>query len=124
MIGDAQSNGFTREGMNGWAWRNPEFMLFDKSYQAVLDMFDEMDKIAKPNIFQGFGEDWTSYQAEKAALLQVEKQYLYPLNDGMVKDVEAGLKLFMEKAKNAGLDKIQAEYTKQWLQYLDDANIK
>jgi putative aldouronate transport system substrate-binding protein len=124
MIGDAQSNGFTREGMNGWAWRNPEFMLFDKSYQAVLDMFDEMDKIAKPNIFQGFGEDWTSYQAEKAALLQVEKQYLYPLNDGMVKDVEAGLKLFMEKAKNAGLDKIQAEYTKQWLKYLDDANIK
>ncbi|KAA1183410.1 extracellular solute-binding protein [Paenibacillus sp. B2(2019)] len=124
MLGDAQSNGFTREGMNGWAWRNPEFMLFDKSYQAVLDMFDEMDKIAKPNIFQGFGEDWTSYQAEKAALLQVEKQYLYPLNDGMVKDVEAGLKLFMEKAKKAGLDKIQAEYTKQWLQYLDDANIK
>ncbi|MFC7678373.1 extracellular solute-binding protein [Paenibacillus sp. GCM10028914] len=124
MLGDVQSNGFSREAMNGWAWRNPEFMLFDKSFQAVLDMFDELDKIAKPNIFQGFGEDWTSYQAEKAALLQVEKQYLYPLNVGLVEDVEGGLKLFMEKAKQAGLDKIQAEYTKQWLQYLDDSNIK
>ncbi|MGZ9583803.1 extracellular solute-binding protein [Paenibacillus marinisediminis] len=124
MLGDAQSNGFSREGMNGWAWRNPEFMLFDKTYQAVLDMFTELDKIAKPNIFQGFGEDWTSYQAERAALLQVEKQYLYPLNDGLVEDVEGGLKLFMEKAKQAGLDKIQAEYSKQWLQYLDDSNIK
>lgn len=30
----------------------------------------------------------------------------------------------MEKAKQAGLDKIQDEYKKQWLQYLDDANIR
>lgn len=124
MLGDAQTNGFQREGMNGWAWRNPDFMLFDKSFDIVLDMFAELDKIAKPNIFQGFGEDWTPYQAEKAAVLQVEKQYLYPLTDGIVADVEGGLKLFMEKAKQAGLDKIQAEYKKQWVQYLDDSNIK
>lgn len=124
MLGDAQSNGFSREGMNGWAWRNPDLMLYDKSFDQVLVMFEEMDKIAKPNIFQGFGEDWTPYQAEKAAVEQVEKQYLYPLNVGLVDDVEAGLKLFMEKAKQAGLDKIQEEYAKQWVKYLDDANIK
>lgn len=124
MLGDSQSNGFPREGMQGWAWRNPEIMLFDKSFDAVLAMFSEFDKIEKPDIFQGFPEDWTPYQAERAAVEQVEKQYLYPLNVGIVDDVEGGLKLFMEKAKQAGLDKIQEEYKKQWLQYLDDANIK
>ncbi|WP_018756324.1 ABC transporter substrate-binding protein [Paenibacillus terrigena] len=120
MIGDSQSSGFPREGMQSWAWRNPEFMLFDKSFDSVLAMFKEFDKVARPEIFQGFPEDWTPYQAEKAAVLQVEKQYLYPLNVGLVSDVEGGLKLFMEKAKQAGLDKIQAEYKKQWLKYMDD----
>lgn len=43
---------------------------------------------------------------------------------GLVEDAEAGLKLFMEKAKAAGLEKIQSEYKKQWLQYLDEAAIK
>lgn len=124
LIGDANSNGFPREAMNGWAWRNPEFMLFNKTYDGVKAIFEELDKVAKPDIFTGFAEDWTPYQAEKAALEQVEKQYLYPLNVGLVDDVEAGLKNFMEKAKQAGLDKIQDEYKKQWLQYVSDAGLK
>lgn len=123
-IGDASTSGFPREGMNGWAWRNPEFNLFDKDFDVVLNMFAEFDKIAKPDLFQGFPEDWTPYQTEKAAVEQVEKQYLYPLNVGLVDDVEGGLKTFMEKAKAAGLDKIQAEFQKQWLQYLNDQGVK
>ncbi|MFD0693518.1 extracellular solute-binding protein [Paenibacillus sp. GCM10027628] len=123
-LGDAKSTGFSREGMNGWAWRNPEFNLFDKDYDSVLKMFAEFDKMAKPDLFQGFPEDWTPYQTEKAAVEQVEKQYLYPLEAGLVADVDGGLKTFMEKAKAAGLDKIQAEYTKQWLKYLDDQGVK
>uniref|UniRef100_UPI00403F6417 ABC transporter substrate-binding protein n=1 Tax=Paenibacillus sp. FSL k6-2145 TaxID=2976834 RepID=UPI00403F6417 len=124
MVGDAQTNGFPREGMNGWAWRNPEFMLYDKTFDDVLSMFEDLDKIKKPDIFTGFAEDWTPYQAEKAALEQVEKQYLYPLNVGLVADVEAGLNTFMEKAKQAGLEKIQAEYTKQWQEYLKSTGIQ
>ncbi|WP_263575762.1 extracellular solute-binding protein [Paenibacillus vietnamensis] len=124
MIGDSTSNGFPREGMNGWAWRNPEFMLFDKNYDGVKAIFDELDKIQVPDKFTGFAEDYTSYQAERAALEQVEKQYLFPLNAGLVKDVDAGLNTFMEKAKQAGLEKIQAEYTKQWLAYVQEQGIK
>jgi putative aldouronate transport system substrate-binding protein len=30
----------------------------------------------------------------------------------------------MDKAKTAGLEKIQAEYKKQWLQYLSESGIK
>ncbi len=124
MIGDSNSNGFAREGMNGWAWRNPEFMLFDKNYDGVKAIFDELDKIQTPDKFTGFAEDYTAYQAERAALEQVEKQYLFPLNAGLVKNVEDGLATFMEKANQAGLEKIQAEYTKQWLAYVADQGIK
>lgn len=124
MLGDSASNGFPREAMNGWAWRNPQYMLFDKGYDGVKAIFSELDKIEKPDKFTGFAEDWTPYQAEKAALEQVEKQYLGPLNVGLVPDVEAGLNKFMEKAKQAGLEKIQEEYKKQWLQYVNEKGIK
>jgi putative aldouronate transport system substrate-binding protein len=124
MVGTSQTNGFTREAMNGWAWRNPEFMLFDKSFDGVKAIFDELDKIQKPDLFLGFAEDYTAYQGEKAALEQVEKQYLYPLQAGLVDDVEKGLETFMQKAKQAGLEKIQAEWTKQWLAYTEEKGIK
>ncbi|NMO97023.1 extracellular solute-binding protein [Paenibacillus lemnae] len=124
MIGDGNSNGFPREGMNGWAWRNPEYMLFDKNYDGVKAIFDELDKIQVPDKFTGFAEDYSSYQAERAALEQVEKQYLFPLNAGLVGNIDEGLNTFMEKAKQAGLDKIQEEYKKQWLQYVSEQGIK
>lgn len=118
------SPSFNRESMNGWAWRNPEFMLFDESFDAVNEIFEELDKIAKPDIFTGFAEDWTPYQAERAALEQVRQQYLHPLEVGLVDDVEGGLNTFMEKAREAGLDKIQQAFTEQWLQYLKESNIE
>ncbi|MCI3920824.1 extracellular solute-binding protein [Paenibacillus sp. TRM 82003] len=123
MLGDANTNGFPREAMNGWAWRNPEFMLFEPSYDNVEAIFQELDKIQKPDIFLGFAEDYAPYQAERAALEQVEKQYLWPLIAGQVDDVEAGLATFMEKAEQAGLDKVQEEYKKQWLAYLDEKGL-
>jgi ABC-type sugar transport system, periplasmic component len=124
MIGDATTNGFPREGMNGWAWRNPEFMLFEPSYDGVKKIFDELDKIQKPDIYTGFAEDYTDYQAERAALEQVVKQYLLPLIAGKVDNVEAGLKTFMDKANQAGLAKIQEAYKKQWLAYLSEKGIQ
>jgi putative aldouronate transport system substrate-binding protein len=123
-IGDPQESGFPREGMNGWAWRNPEFMLYDQNFDEVSDIFKTLDKVSRPDIFTGFAEDWTSYQAERAALEQVEKQYLYPLNVGLIDDVQAGLEKFMVEARKAGLDKIQKDYKKQWLQYLDEIGIQ
>lgn len=124
MIGTVETNGFARESMQGWAWRNPEFQLFDKSFDKVLTMFEKFDKIAKPDKFISFVEDITPYQAEKAALEQVERQYLHPLLVGLVPDVEKGLATFLEKAKLAGLEKIQAEYTKQWLKYVEESGIQ
>lgn len=124
LVGTSTSNGFSREGMNGWAWRNPEYMLFDQGFDGVKAIFDELDKIQKPDLFLGFAEDYSSYQAEKAALEQVEKQYLFPLQAGLVEDIDKGLDTFLQKAKQAGLEKIQAEWTKQWNAYVAEKGIK
>ena len=124
MVGDSSSNGFQREAMNGWAWRNPEFMLFDKDFDGVKQIFTQLDKIQKPDLFTGFAEDYTSYQAEKAALEQVEQQYFYPLYAGLNKNVEDGIKMALDKAKQAGLDKIQDAYKKQWMDYVTQKGIK
>ncbi|AET61881.1 extracellular solute-binding protein [Paenibacillus terrae] len=124
MIGTGSTNGFSREGMNSWAWRNPEYMLFDSGFDRVKKIFAELDKIQKPDVFTGFAEDYTTYQAEKAALEQVEKQYLYPLQAGLIDNVDQGLQTFLQKANQAGLEKIQTEYTKQWEAYVKEKNIK
>lgn len=111
-------SGFEREGMIGWAWRNPDYMLFEPSYERVQRIFNELDGIQKPDLYTRFVEDYTEYQAERAALEQVVKQYLYPLLAGQIEDVKEGLAIFMEKANEAGLPKIQQSYMKQWKDYL------
>ena len=124
MLGDAKTNGFQREAINGWAWRNPEIQLFDKSFDLVREMFKEFDSYAKPDIFLGFVEDYSPYQAERAALFQVQSQYLVPLQAGLVDDVEEAVKTFMERATAAGLDKIQGEYARQWKKYCRDQGLR
>lgn len=124
MIGDTRTNGFQREGLNGWAWRNPKIQLFDKSFNKVLELFKEFDSYAVPEIFFGFVEDYTPYQAERAALFQVQSQYLIPLQAGFVDDVDEAIAVFMEKAKAAGLEKIQEEYIKQWKKYCDEQGLE
>ncbi len=121
MIGDTTTNGFMRENMNGWAWRNPEIQLFDRSFDTVLNIFEMYETspniVVSDNLYGGFVEDITPYQAERAALFQVQSQYLVPLQGGFVDDVEKGVALFREKAKAAGLEKIQQEFTSQWQAY-------
>ncbi len=52
-----------------------------------------------------------SPQAERAALEQVVKQYLFPLYAGQIAKVEDDIKIFLGKAKTAGLEKVQCEVT-------------
>lgn len=124
MVGDQSTNGFGREAMNGWAWRNPDFMLFDPSFDPVKELFADFDTFSTPDLFNGFAEDYTPYQTERSALLQAQAEYLVQIQAGLVDNVEEGLAIFMNAADIAGLDKIQAEYIKQWAQYCKEMEIK
>lgn len=127
-VGDPTASGMKREGMNGWAWRNPNYMLYEKGFNIINNMFKDLDKIAEKSkykgtdIFDGFPEDFTSYQNERAALGTVMTQYLIPLEAGLVPDVDSAVNLFMEKAKEASLDKIQSEYIRLWKAYCTSNN--
>ena len=116
-VGDPTKSGFAKEGMNGWAWRNPEFLLWQKNDQVLKDMFAEAAKNAGPNKGEGFAEDYTAYSAERAALGTVMTQYLAPMQAGLVPDVDAAIKTFREKAAAAGLQKIQDAVKAQWAEY-------
>ncbi len=124
MLGNAETSGFKRESMNSWAWRNPEYMLFDPSFDLVKSIFTEFDKFSTPDLYNGFAEDYTPYQSQKTALEQVIAEYLAPLQAGLVEDVEAGLNKFMVEAKAAGMEEIQSEYLNQWYAYCDEMNIQ
>jgi len=123
MLGDSYSNGFPREAMNGWAWRNPDYMLFDRNFSRILELFEEFDQYAQPDIFSGFVEDYSEYQAERSALYQIQSQYLLPIQAGLVEDVESAVDDFLERAYAAGLEKIHREYRKQWTAYCQERGL-
>ena len=117
-VGGGANAGFPREGMNGWGYRNQDFMLYDSTFDAVKTLNAQLDPFRKMNIKDGFAEDYTAYQNQRAALGTVLTQYLAPLEAGLVPDVDAAVKEFMAKANAAGLQEIQTAYTSQWKAYI------
>jgi len=116
-IGGANS-GFPREGMNGWGYRNEDYMLYDTSFDAVKALNQQLLPLMKMNIMDGFAEDYTPYQSERAALGNVLTTYLAPLEAGLAGDVQAATKTFMDQANGAGLADIQQQYITQWKAYI------
>lgn len=113
-------------GSFDWAMQNPKLNYPSSDsewYDAVeekLKNYAEETPFGGADIAGGFQEDYSAYQAERAALGNVIAQYLSPLETGMVDDVDAAVEEFMQKAEEAGLSKIQAAYTEQWKAYCEE----
>lgn len=122
-LGDPAKPAFGNEGLLGWAWRNPDYMIPGPTTQLLNQMMSHMadvsskDPFPQVNITGGFAEDQTSYQTERAALQAVCVQYLIPLEAGLAGDVNTAVATFLSKAKAAGLDTVQQGYWKQWTAY-------
>jgi putative aldouronate transport system substrate-binding protein len=117
-VGGGANAGFPREGMNGWGYRNEDYMLYDSTFDAVKTLNAQLDPYRKMNIVDGFAEDYTAYQSQRAALGSVMTQYLAPLEAGLVPDVDAAVKTFMDQANAAGLADMQQQYVTQWKAYI------
>lgn len=117
---------YKSESANTWNLRNPNTSLPKESDAELTAIFGEMGQIAAKtktpdiDIFTGFVEDTAPYSAELAALSTVMTQYLAPIQAGLVPDVDKAIDEFLEKADQAGLAKIQEEYTKQWKAYCEE----
>ena len=106
--------------MNGWGWKNEGLLLpqvggWGTEHFAHYKLYDS---IAVPNF--GFAIDRDPINAEMTAMKQVEEQYGWPLWSGLVSDVDEGARILEEKLKEAGFDKIRAEYKAQFLAYLKE----
>lgn len=124
IIGDAVSSAFPREGSRLWGTRNEEFMLYPEATGKILkELFDEFRGYTYPNIWTGFDEDTTPYQAERAAVMNVQTQYLPAIHAGLVDDVDKAIDEFIEKMYAAGLEKVREGYTEQWLDYVERRGI-
>lgn len=124
-VGDAVSSAFPREGSRLWGTRNEEFMLYPEETGKILtELNNEFRTYTYPNIWTGFDEDYTPYQAERAAVMNVQTQYLPAIQAGLVDDVDAAIDEFIEKMYAAGLQKCREGYTEQWLAYVERKGIQ
>ena len=117
------SDKFNYEGFNTWNLRNGEMKLQQPTDVKLQEYFDKYAKLAEEckypavNIYDGFVEDYSSYSAERTAVSDVMREYLAPLQAGLVDDVEAAVEEFRSKVKAAGLDTVRESYEEQWADY-------
>ncbi|MBE5832618.1 MAG: DUF3502 domain-containing protein [Butyrivibrio sp.] len=121
---------FAYEGFNTWNLRNGDTKLPQITDVKLQEMFDkyaalgEKTKFPNVNIYDGFSENYDAYSAERSAVSNVMRQYLAPLQAGLVDDVDAAVEEFRSKMKEAGIDVCREEYTKQWVAYCEAYNYK
>ncbi len=118
---------FGYEGFSTWNLRNSidGYKLGGESDAKLQAMFDKLSAIGEkckyPNtdIKSGFVEVYDEYATERAAMSNVMKQYLAPLQAGLVDDVDAAVEEFRTKINEAGRDKVIEAYKSQWAAYCE-----
>jgi putative aldouronate transport system substrate-binding protein len=124
VIGDATKSGFAREAMNGWGYRNEDYMLYDQSFDLVKAYNATLNPSTVMNITDGFIEDYTPYEGERGALTNVMTEKLAPLEAGLAStDVDTAIADFMTAANAAGLQDIQTQYIAQWKAYVSSLGL-
>ncbi len=124
------SDTFAYEGFNTWNLRNGKTKLpqaTDVELQAMFDKYAEIGaktKFPNVNIYEGFAEDYNDYQAERQAVSNVMRQYLAPIQAGLVDDVDAAVEEFRTKVTEAGLDVCRENFKTQWIAYCDEYGSK
>lgn len=121
---------FAYEGFNTWALRNGDYKLPQESDIILNEMFDKYEKLGDQtkfpnvNIYNGFSENYDAYQAERTAVSNVMRQYLAPLQAGLVDDVDAAVEEFRQKMTDAGIDVCRDGFKEQWIAYCDEYGYK
>lgn len=120
------STAFAYEGFNTWNLRNGDLKLAQPTDVKLQEYFDKYAELAEKckyptvNIYDGFVEDYSSYTAKRTAVSDVMREYLAPIQAGLVDDVEAAIEEFRTKVKAAGLDEIRESYQAQWEAYCSE----
>ena len=95
----------------------------DIDLQSMFDKYNEItsqSKFPNVNIWGGFTEDYSEYEFERTAVSNVMRQYLAPIQAGLVDDVEASVAEFRQKVMDAGLQACRDGLTEQWIAYREE----
>ncbi len=115
---NAADNGLAPESLGGWGWRVQKFVREpDKLWSKFVDIKKQLQGKLYDAKLTNFVADVTPFKAELAAVQGVVKQYGEPINFGLVDPKEA-VPILNQKMKEAGIEKIREEMTKQVQQYL------
>lgn len=129
-LNDPSSPKFSYEGFNTWALRNGDFKIPQQSDIILNEMFDKYEELGNKtkfpnvNIYNGFGENYEAYAAERTAVSNIIKQYLAPLQAGLVDDVDAAVEEFRQKMTDAGIDVCRDGFKEQWNAYCEEYGYK
>lgn len=104
-----------------WAWWKPQFMRPTPLYPAGF--WEKQVEFAKlpvniPNPLDGLSFNMDNVKNEVAKRNQLAAELIKPLQNGMVKDVDKAVDEVIAKLKEAGTDKIAAEYQRQINEFL------
>lgn len=83
-----------------------------------------MEAQAIPNILDGFVLDTSNIEAEYTALNQVRIEYAFPLQAGLVDDVDAAYATLLQKSQEAGLEACRAEIERLVGEFLDSRGVQ
>ncbi len=119
----ADTTGFQWDRPCPWGWREEGLyrvgpLKSNSTWPIIRDWITYISKNGSKKQFGDFKFDKTEVEAELAAIDSVKTQYLDPLNWGMIEDPERGYNEMMNKMNQAGLQKVKAEFNKQWREYL------
>lgn len=78
-----------------------------------------LESRAITNVLGGFVFDTSNIEAEYTALNQVRIEYAFPLQAGLVEDVDAAYQTLLEKSKDAGLEACRVEVERLVNEFLD-----
>ena len=89
----------------------------DGVWELYPALMDHLRSIAVLNKFGSVSLDYTSVQAELAAVNQVVQQYGLPINIGIVEDVDAAIAEYRKQLKAAGIDRLLEVVSAQMEEY-------
>jgi putative aldouronate transport system substrate-binding protein len=108
----------------GGIWGDQNFQLDDIADWDQRPKFDEQLIARSKNILDGFVLDLSPIAAEYTAVGQLRMELGFPLQAGLVSDVDAAYRTFRQRSLDAGLETCRKEIERQINAFLDSRGYK